>query len=311
MNEKGSKYLKPNPHKRRTDNVRKPKRGLFDLPDGTESIKSGNPVKPNPTSNKRSGGFYDLPSGAGKKEAIRKQQEFFKMRDLERRGVTKNYKEINDEQSSMSGGFSTSKSGSYFKPSKANPTPEENSQNLEKNVSKSSLNRYYFKEVGYYLKPIVAYLLATVIFVFLGALGTFNGVDLRIACTVIYGIFLFISGIFVNRYMSVPGFIILGVINVIGAIVGQTGIIENLDTFVSRLVKIANIFYFTFDTESAKLNSIIFVFSVIAPAFFIYLGSRLHKVTYFIRAKVKKQNITQEKLDLEQSMGDVFETKND
>lgn len=274
-----SKYLKPDEDHRRNNGPKQKKKSIFDLPDGTQSIGRNQRTR-QPINDRMSSSVGDLPSGYGKKQAIENQRRMMEERKLERQGT-------NDKKKDVPNAFSSSSSFSGFSSSLENVIPD-NSKNLEKNVSKFSVGRFYLKEIGYYLKPVVAYLVATLLFVLLGALGLLNGIDLRIASTVIYGLLLFIAGIFVNRYMSVPGFIILAVTNVIGGVIGHAAIIANLPVSLSRLAKIMNIIYYCFDTESVKLNSVVLVISVVAPVLVVYLGSRLHKITYIIRAKLLK-----------------------
>lgn len=299
-----SKYIKEDNSSNRQKG---PSRGLFDLPDGSKKdvFKKENSRKLNKVNGNRTVGFYDLPSGAGKKQAIQKQQELYKARELERQGAIKDESKKNNN-AMIFGYGSGSMSSPYIKPSK-NSEENQNKMNLEKNFSKSSAFMYYYKEIGYYLKPILIYAFATLVYVALGAFGFLNGIDLRYACFAVYGIILFILGISVNRHMSLPGFVILFLVNVVGGIVGQTGLISKLSVAGSRLIKLLNIPYFVFDTQSTKLNSVFLIFSLIVPLLLVYLGSKLHRYTYAVKAKLKNKNIQQEKDDMLLSANDVVE----
>lgn len=300
-----SKYIKTD----RNSAPKKKKQGLFDLPDGSKKDVFKQPKKqPNTPHSKKSGAF-DLPSGYGKKQAIERQQAAAKKRELERQGIDNRNKPKGQNPMVFGSGSGSTSQSNYIK---FDPKAEQpKSQNLEKNFSKSSPAAYYMKEIGYYLRPIFYYLLASVVFILLGALGRFNGVDLRLACLTIFPAFLFVGGIFVNRHMSVPGFIILIVVNTAGAIIGQTGLIEKLPNAAARLVKVFNLIYYSYDTESVRLNTIVVLLSVIAPAIIVYLGSRLHKLLYPIRAKLKKQNVKQEQEDMKQLQEDLIQNEID
>lgn len=285
---RNSRYIK----QEKSSKPKKKKRSLFDLPDGTKKDVFKEPMNKNQGPKSKKTGAFDLPSGYGKKQAIEQQRRFAEERDLERRGLKEEKKDNGDFRAVFGSNVYSGGASPYIKP---NPKAEQpQSKNLEKDLSKSSPARFYLKEIGYYLRPLFYYLLASFLFIFLGALGKFNGVDLRIACLTIFPAFLFVGGIFVNRHMSVPGFIILLATNFTGAILGQTGIVEKLPIVLTRFVKIFNLIYYSYDTESIKLNSVIAILSVVVPAVIVYLGSRLHKFTYPIRAKIRKQDVIKE-----------------
>lgn len=259
-------------------------RGLFDLPDGSnKDIKKAKDVgqRPQYASNpkayqkKTKRSFGDLPSGAGKKEAIERQKQFAKEREIQRRG------DDTDKSKTKSPIFSSSLSYA----------PAGQGRNLEKDGSRSRLDtaRFYLKEIGYHAKPIVLYFIATFIFVSLGALGKLNGVDLRVPCVIVYALVLILGGIFVNRYMSAPGFGILVVINTLGALLGHAGVIDHSTVFIQRLIKIMNTPYFVFDTGNRKLDSVVLLVTIAVLFAFVYFGSGFHYITYKFR-KNKKIN---------------------
>lgn len=284
---RNSKYIKQN----KSSKPKKRKSGLFDLPDGTEKDVFKQHKKQQQTKKSKKTGVYDLPSGYGKKQAVEQQKKFAEQRDLIRRGL-KEEKKNNDDFHPVFGSNVYSTDSSYVKLAPNGEQPQ--SKNLEKNLSKSSPARFYLKEIGYYLRPLFYYLVASFLFLFLGALGKFNGMDLRVACLTVFPALLFFGGIFVNRHMSVPGFIILLATNLTGAILGQSGVIDKLPVVLARLTKISNLIYYSYDTESVKLNSVVAILSVVIPAVIVYLGSRLHKFIYPIRAKIRKQDVAKE-----------------
>lgn len=253
-------------------------RGLFDLPDGShKDVKrvKGQGQRPQSAQNPKSyqknykRGFGDLPSGAGKKEAIERQKQFAKEREIQRRG------DDNKKSDVKSPIFSNSVS--Y--------TPAKQGKNLEKDASRSRLDtaRFYVKEIGYHVKPILLYFIATFIFVLLGALGKLNGIDLRIPCTIVYAFVLTVGGISVNRYMSASGFGILVVINTLGALLGHAGVLERSNIFIQRLIKLLNTPYFVFDTGNRRYDSVVLLVTIAVQFAFVYFGSGFHYIKYKFR----------------------------
>lgn len=285
-----SSYIKQKGNKPHT-----PSRGLFDLPDGSKKMQ---PKKQNIQGNrngtpKKRSGLFDLPSGMGKKEQIQRQQKINEERQKERLGLTqKNEKQI-----------FTPKGKSVFVDSTKAPLivdKKNSAANLEINASKSATQTvsYYYHEIGYYIRPLFIYFFAVFVYVLLGALGKLNGIDLRIACIVVFAPILIIGGVFVNRHNSVPGFAILGLTNIIGGLIGHAGIIEKLPIILQRLVKLLNIPFFSYNTDGVKLDSVILIGSVVAILALIYIGSRFHRITYYVRGLRKN---TEEDRKLEQN----------
>lgn len=267
-------------------------RGLFDLPDGSnkQGASSHRPAgrglfdlpsgyKP-PEKKQKSVGFGDLPSGEGKREAIERQRRFAEERELKRKGKLE---------------IKTDSKGKTLYPNEntvvyaKSGTPDSN-VNLEKDTSRSPRQtaKFYIKEIGYYLKPIVIYFVATMLFVLFGALGKLNGIDLRYPCCIMYGIVMVLGGVFVNRHMSFSGFVIMAIINTLGAVLGHTGVIYNLPVALRRMVTLMNTPYFVFDSGDIKYDSVILLLSVVCPIILVYIGSRFHRVLYFLRSKRPK-----------------------
>lgn len=267
-------------------------RGLFDLPDGSSKqepahhkpaarglfdLPSG--YKP-PATKQKPVGFGDLPSGEGKREKIEAQRRFAEERELKRKGKLE---------------IKTDSTGKKLYPNEntvvyaKSGTPDAN-VNLEKDTSRSPRDtaRFYVKEIGYYLKPIVIYFAATMMFVLFGALGKLNGIDLRYPCCIMYGIVMVLGGVFVNRHMSFSGFVIMAIINTLGAVLGHTGVVYNLPVALRRMVTLMNTPYFVFDSGDIKYDSVILLLSVVCPIILVYIGSRFHRVLYFLRSKRPK-----------------------
>lgn len=267
-------------------------RGLFDLPDGSNK-QSAKPHKPasrglfdlpsgyKPQEKKQKPvGFGDLPSGEGKREKIEAQRRFAEQRELKRKGKLDIKTDSKDKTL-----YPNENTVVYAK----SGTPDSN-VNLEKDSSRSPRDtaRFYVKEIGYYLKPIVIYSVATFIFVLFGALGKLNGIDLRFPCCIMYGIVMVLGGVFVNRHMSFSGFVIMAIINTLGAVLGHTGVIHNLPIALRRMVTLMNTPYFVFDSGDIKYDSVILLLSVVCPIILVYIGSRFHRVLYFLRSKRPK-----------------------
>ena len=283
-----SAYIKS----KNNNNPNKPtrSRGLFDLPDG--SNKKGGSHKPAsrglfdlpsgykpPERKQKTVGFGDLPSGEGKREKIEAQRRFAKEREERRKGT------LNIPENKNKTLYPNENTVVYAK----SGTPD-SSVNLEKDTSRSPKEtaKFYTKEIGYYLKPIAIYAFATIVFVLFGALGKLNGIDLRYPCCIMYGIIMVLFGVFVNRHMSFYGFLIMAIINTLGAVLGHTGTIYNLPHALRRLVTLMNTPYFVFDTGNVKIDSIILVLSVVCPIILVYIGSRFHRIIYIIREKRPK-----------------------
>lgn len=285
-----SAYIKSKNKNQRNNPTRS--RGLFDLPDGSNKqgtsthktasrglfdLPSG--YKP-PETKQKPVGFGDLPSGEGKREKIEAQRRFAEERELKRKGKLE---------------IKTDGAGKKLYPNEntvvyaKSGTPDAN-VNLEKDTSRSPRDtaRFYIKEIGYYLKPIVIYFAATMIFVLFGALGKLNGIDLRYPCCIMYGIVMVLGGVFVNRHMSFSGFVIMAIINTLGAVLGHTGVVYNLPIALRRLVTLMNTPYFVFDSGDIKYDSVILLLSVVCPIILVYIGSRFHKFLYFLRSKRPK-----------------------
>lgn len=266
-------------------------RGLFDLPDG--SNKQGSSHKPAsrglfdlpsgykpPEKKQKSVGFGDLPSGEGKREKIEAQRRFAEERELKRKGKLE---------------IKTDSMGKKLYPNEntviyAKSGTHDANVNLEKDSSRSPRDtaKFYVKEIGYYLKPIVIYFAATMMFVLFGALGKLNGIDRRYPCCIMYGIVMVLGGVFVNRHMSFSGFVIMAIINTLGAVLGHTGVVYNLPIALRRLVALMNTPYFVFDSGDIKYDSVILLLSVVCPIILVYIGSRFHRVLYFLRSKRPK-----------------------
>lgn len=274
-----------------------PSRGLFDLPDGSNKHQSHHkaptrglfdlPSGYKPTQRKQKPvNFGDLPSGEGKREAIERQRRFAEERELKRKGKLE---------------IKTDSKGKKLYPNEntvvyAKSGTPDSSVNLEKDSSRSPKDtaRFYMKEIGYYLKPIAIYFFATFAFVLMGGLGKLNGIDLRIPCCIMYGVVMLLGGVFVNRHMSFSGFVIMAIINTLGAVLGHTGVIYSLPQALKRMVVLTNTPYFVFDSGDIKYDSIILLLSVVCPIILVYIGSRFHKVIYFIRSKRPKNKAPKE-----------------
>ena len=97
-----------------------------------------------------------------------------------------------------------------------------------------------------------------------------------------------LGGVFVNRHMSFSGFVIMAIINTLGAVLGHTGVVYNLPVALRRMVTLMNTPYFVFDSGDIKYDSVILLLSVVCPIILVYIGSRFHKFLYFLRSKRPK-----------------------
>lgn len=255
-----------------------PQRGLFDLPDGSSKRMPQRGGRPVPAQQKKSSGIFDLPSGAGKREAIHRQQKYNQKRQAERLGMIQKQEKVIRTPSGEKifvGGIGTF-SGNLT-----------TSANLEKDTSKTRTQtaKFYLKEIGYYIKPMFFYFLAVFIYLLLGGLGKFNGQDIRIMCLAVFAPILVFGGVFVNRHLSVPGFALLGIGTSAGGLLGHVGAVAKAPLFIQRIIKLFNIPFFVFNTDSTKMDSLVLVGSVVAVLAFVYLGSRFHRITYILRPK--------------------------